>query len=168
MALHTLTYNWKLPLLAWAPGYTMCMRTLVTQNNIKVLFQPWKCSWHCIHWRAAGICHCLTEHHTTQCLSRLGWLGIISSFFSSLGNVHGSAYTTYYWKLPLLDWAQDYIVSIKTRLTRTKTKFFFKPWECSWQCIHWHTDFTLILLTESSGKKSNDKLDECSNRKSPD
>jgi len=35
----------------------------------------------------------LTEHQTIQCLSGVGWLGQIQSFFSSLGNVHGSAYT---------------------------------------------------------------------------
>jgi len=49
MAVHLLTYSWKLPLLDREPHYTMSIKTRLTRNNI--------------------------------------------NFFSSLGNVHGSAYT---------------------------------------------------------------------------
>jgi len=168
MAVHTLTYSWKLPLLDWAPHYTMSIKTRLTRNNIKFFFQPWECSWQCIYWRTAGNCHCLTENHTTQCLSRLGWLGIISIFFQALGMFMAVHTLTYSWKLPLLAWAPGYTMCMRTRVTRNNIKVLFQPWKCSWQCIHWHTDFTLTLLTESSGKKSKDKLDECNNRKSPD
>jgi len=35
MAVHTLTYSWKLPLLDRAPDYTMCMSEFVDESNKK-------------------------------------------------------------------------------------------------------------------------------------